>query len=95
MLQCLEGQFYSCAVYGKPLSSELTGGGPAPIGCEMANLTDYMGIAKVRIDQDPPNMIWWWCRLSRLPLRPTNLKVSQTRCPAGIFWTLLQLSFQN
>jgi len=39
-LECLEAQFYSCAVYGQPLSAELTGNGPAPIGCQSANFTN-------------------------------------------------------
>lgn len=39
-VQCLEGQFYHCAVYGTPLSEQLTGGGPAPIGCQQANFTN-------------------------------------------------------
>ena len=39
-LECLEAQFYSCAVYGQPLSAELTGNGPAPIGCQAANFTN-------------------------------------------------------
>lgn len=47
-MQCLEGQFYHCAVYGTPLSDELTGGGPAPIGCQSVNFTDdvTMGLAQ-------------------------------------------------
>ncbi|KAL3162575.1 hypothetical protein ABBQ38_008626 [Trebouxia sp. C0009 RCD-2024] len=39
-LECLEAQFYHCAVYGTPLSEELTAGGPAPIGCQQANFTN-------------------------------------------------------
>ncbi|KAA6413608.1 MAG: hypothetical protein FRX49_13727 [Trebouxia sp. A1-2] len=39
-LECLEAQFYSCAVYGQPLSAELTANGPAPIGCQSANFTN-------------------------------------------------------
>ncbi len=39
-LECLEAQFYSCAVYGQPLSAQLTGNGPAPIGCQSANFTN-------------------------------------------------------
>ena len=39
-LECLEAQFYSCAVYGQPLSADLTGNGPAPIGCQSANFTN-------------------------------------------------------
>ena len=39
-LECLEAQFYSCAVYGQPLSAELTGNGPAPLGCQAANFTN-------------------------------------------------------
>jgi hypothetical protein len=39
-------QFYSCAVFGKPLSKELTGNGPDPIGCERAKLTEYYNIAR-------------------------------------------------
>ena len=39
-LECLEAQFYSCAVYGQPLSDELTGYGPQPIGCQAANFTN-------------------------------------------------------
>ena len=31
-MQCLEAQFYTCATTGAPLSAELTGNGPAPIG---------------------------------------------------------------
>ena len=40
VLQCLEAQFYSCAVYGHSLSDELTGSGPQPIGCQQANFTN-------------------------------------------------------
>ena len=40
MLQCLEAQFYSCAVFGHSLSDELTGSGPQPIGCQKANFTN-------------------------------------------------------
>ncbi len=39
-LQCLEAQYYSCAVYGTPLSDALTGYGPQPIGCQQANFTN-------------------------------------------------------
>ena len=39
-LQCLEAQYYSCAVFGHPLSDELTGSGPQPIGCQQANFTN-------------------------------------------------------
>lgn len=39
-LQCLEGQFYHCAVFGTPLPDALTGNGPAPIGCQAANFTN-------------------------------------------------------
>ena len=31
-MQCLEAQFYTCATTGAPLSAELTGNGPEPIG---------------------------------------------------------------
>ena len=46
-VQCLEAQFYTCATTGAPLSAELTGNGPEPIGCQMANFTndDVMSIA--------------------------------------------------
>ena len=40
VLQCLEAQFYSCAVFGHSLSDELTGYGPQPIGCQAANITN-------------------------------------------------------
>ena len=40
LLQCLEAQFYSCAVYGHSLSDDLTGSGPQPIGCQRANFTN-------------------------------------------------------
>ena len=40
LLQCLEGQFYHCAVYGTPLPTSVTGNGPAPIGCQAANFTN-------------------------------------------------------
>lgn len=39
-LECLEGQFYHCAVYGTPLPAAITGNGPAPIGCQAANFTN-------------------------------------------------------
>lgn len=39
-LECLEGQFYHCAVYGTPLPASVTGNGPAPIGCQAANFTN-------------------------------------------------------
>ncbi|KAL3133990.1 hypothetical protein ABBQ32_008430 [Trebouxia sp. C0010 RCD-2024] len=46
-LECLEAQFYSCAVFGEPLSDDLTGSGPQPIGCQQANFTndDIVSIA--------------------------------------------------
>lgn len=46
-LECLEGHFYHCAVYGTPLPDSVTGGGPAPIGCQAANFTndDIYGLA--------------------------------------------------
>lgn len=40
LLQCLEAQFYTCATTGQPLSAELTGNGPEPIGCQAANFTN-------------------------------------------------------
>ena len=40
LLQCLEGHFYHCAVYGTPLRPEITGNGPAPIGCQAANFSN-------------------------------------------------------
>jgi len=40
VLQCLEAQYYSCAVFGAPLSDALTGSGPQPIGCQQANFTN-------------------------------------------------------
>ncbi|DBB18351.1 TPA: hypothetical protein ACH3X3_000005 [Trebouxia sp. C0006] len=39
-LECLEGHFYHCAVYGTPLPTSITGNGPAPIGCQAANFTN-------------------------------------------------------
>ena len=46
-MQCLEGHFYHCAVYGTPLPADITGNGPAPIGCQAANFTndDIYGLA--------------------------------------------------
>ncbi len=35
----LEANFYSCAAYGVPIDSSLTGGGPTPTGCTKANLS--------------------------------------------------------
>jgi hypothetical protein len=35
----LEANFYSCAAYGVPIDSSLTGGGPSPTGCSKANLS--------------------------------------------------------
>ena len=29
-LECLEGQYYSCAAFGTPLNTSITGNGPAP-----------------------------------------------------------------
>jgi len=29
-LECLEGHFYSCAAFGTPLDTSITGNGPAP-----------------------------------------------------------------
>ena len=40
LLQCLEAQFYHCAVFGRPLPDVLTGNGPQPIGCQAANFTN-------------------------------------------------------
>ena len=44
-LEYLEAEFYVCATTGMGIPSALRGGGPASIGCEMANLT---GNVKVR-----------------------------------------------
>ena len=38
-LEYLEAEFYNCAVTGTGLPASLTGGGPASIGCQKANLT--------------------------------------------------------
>ena len=43
-LEYLEGEFYSCATTGVGLASNLRGGGPASIGCQMANLTGYVAV---------------------------------------------------
>jgi hypothetical protein len=37
---------------GKPLPSDLTGGGPAPVGCKQANLGSYYGIARSIADDE-------------------------------------------
>ena len=37
---------------GKPLSSTLNGGGPAPIGCKKAKLGDYSGVARSIADDE-------------------------------------------
>lgn len=37
-LECLEAQFYSCAAFGTPLQTSITGNGPAPSSCKKANL---------------------------------------------------------
>lgn len=42
-LECLEGQFYSCAAFGTPLPTSITGGGPAPSSCTKANLSASVG----------------------------------------------------
>jgi len=42
-LECLEGQFYSCAAYGTPLPTAITGNGPAPSSCTKANLSSSIG----------------------------------------------------
>jgi hypothetical protein len=38
-LEYLEASFYHCAVTGDPLPPNITGNGPTPTGCKMANLT--------------------------------------------------------
>lgn len=35
----MEGQFYSCAAFGTPLDTGITGNGPAPSSCVKANLS--------------------------------------------------------
>jgi hypothetical protein len=42
-LECLEGQFYSCAAFGTPLATAITGNGPAPSSCKKANLSSNVG----------------------------------------------------
>jgi len=42
-LECLEGQFYSCAAFGTPLATSITGNGPAPSSCQKANLSSNVG----------------------------------------------------
>jgi hypothetical protein len=44
----LEANFYKCARDGKPLSSELRGGGPAPIGCKKAQGLDAESLYLLR-----------------------------------------------
>ena len=44
-LEYLEGEFYACATTGSGLPSNLRGGGPASIGCEMANLTGSVAVS--------------------------------------------------
>lgn len=43
-LECLEAEFYSWASYGKPLSNELLGGGPASVGGMRANLSPTVDV---------------------------------------------------
>ncbi|KAI3430289.1 hypothetical protein D9Q98_004885 [Chlorella vulgaris] len=47
-LEYLEANFYKCARDGKPLSSELRGGGPAPIGCKKAQGLDAESLYLLR-----------------------------------------------
>lgn len=42
-LECLEGQFYSCAAFGTPLDTSITGNGPAPSSCTKASLNSTVG----------------------------------------------------
>ena len=44
-LEYLEGEFYACATTGLGLPDNLRGGGPASIGCEMANLTGSVAVS--------------------------------------------------
>ncbi len=48
-LEYLEGEFYSCATTGVGLASNLRGGGPASIGCQMANLTGYVAVRAMSV----------------------------------------------
>ena len=43
-LECLEGNFYSCAAFGTPLASDITGNGPAPSSEPPALHTDNLSI---------------------------------------------------
>lgn len=42
-LECLEGHFYSCAAFGTPLATSITGNGPAPSSCKKASLSSAVG----------------------------------------------------
>jgi hypothetical protein len=41
-LECIEGEFYSWAAFGKGLTPEQLGGGPPSIGGRKANLSEYI-----------------------------------------------------
>jgi hypothetical protein len=43
-LECLEAEFYSWAAYGKSLSDELLGGGPASVGGMRAKLSPTVDV---------------------------------------------------
>ncbi len=44
-LEYLEGEFYACATSGSGLPANLRGGGPASIGCQIANLTGSVAVS--------------------------------------------------
>ena len=57
VLQYLEAEFYSWAAFGKGLDSSLTGGGPASIGGEKANLSPAAQAYANEIAQDEINHV--------------------------------------
>jgi hypothetical protein len=44
-LECLEAEFYSWAAFGKGLSEEQRGGGPAPLGGRKAHLSEPLQVS--------------------------------------------------
>jgi Ferritin-like domain len=53
-LECLEAEFYSWAVFGKGLTEDQRGGGPAPLGGRKAHLSEPLQVSLSFAPHWPP-----------------------------------------
>jgi len=51
-LECFEAQFYSCAAFGYPLNTNITGNGPAPSSCTKAALSSEVGTYAAELSRE-------------------------------------------